>query len=110
MPCPVPKYRPAFSSDELDRARDVVRRRNAPHSMVQRAKLALLLADDPAMTCAEAGRRLDLHPNTPRTWRRRWTTEGFSLEDRARSGRPREFSPRRDRPDQGRRLRVAGAA
>ena len=110
MPCPVPKYQPTFSSEELDRVRNVVRRRNAPHSMVQRAKLALLLADDPAMTCAEAGRRLDLHPNTPRTWRRRWANEGFSLEDRPRSGRPRTSSPRRDRPDQGRRLRVAGAA
>jgi transposase len=75
--------------------------------MVQRAKLALMLAEDPAMTSAEAGRRLDLHPNTPRTWRRRWAKEGFSLEDRPRSGRPRKFSPRRDRPDQGRRLRVA---
>ena len=60
MPCPVPKYRPTFSSEELDRARDVVSRRNAPHAMVQRAKLALLLAEAPAMTCAEAGRRLDV--------------------------------------------------
>ena len=41
MPCPVPKYRPTFSSEELDRARDVVRRRNAPHAMVQRAKAAI---------------------------------------------------------------------
>jgi len=107
MPRPLPSYRPMFSPEDMERARNVASRRNAPHSTVVRAKIALLLADDPAMTCAEIGRRLDVHPNTPRTWRRRWATEGFSLEDRPRSGRPPKFSPRRGRSDQGHRLRVA---
>jgi hypothetical protein len=106
MPEVRPRYRPKFSPQELARARKVSRKRRAAHAVVQRAKLALLLAKEPAMTNPEAGRRLGLHQNSIRYWRKRWAREGFSLEDRPRSGRPRVFSPPSGRLDQGRCLRT----
>jgi len=109
MPGLLPIYRPRFSPKELAQAREVSRKRTAPHSMVLRANLALLLVQHPAVTNPEAGRRLGLHENTVRQWRKRWASDGFSLQDLPRSGRPPVFSPRRDRPDQGGRVRTARA-
>ncbi len=47
MPGLLPVYRPKFSPKELAQAREVSRKRTAPHSMVQRAKLVLLLVESP---------------------------------------------------------------
>lgn len=110
MPELLPIYRPKFSSKELEEAAKVSRKRTAPHALVERAKLVLLLAESPTMTNPEAARRLDLHENTVCKWRKRWATEGFSLEDLPRSGRPQVFSPRTSGLDQGRRVRAAREA
>ncbi len=104
MPGLLPEYHPKFSRGDLAEARKVSRKRAAPYAMVQRAKLALLLARNPAVTNPEAGRCLGLHENSVRNWRRRWATDGFSLRDLPHPGRPSVFSPRRGRADQGRRL------
>jgi transposase len=93
MPGPDPVYQPRFSADDLERVREIAQRRNAPHSAVVRASLALLLADQPEMSSPEAGRRLGLHEQSVRHWRKRWCGEGLVLEDRPRSGRPPKFSP-----------------
>jgi transposase len=45
------------------------------------------------MSSPEAGRRLGLHEQSVRHWRKRWCGEGLVLEDRPRSGRPPKFSP-----------------
>ena len=104
MPGLLPRYRPKFSPSQLAEARKVSRKLSAPHGLVERAGLALLLAENPTVTNPEAGRCLRLHENTVRKWRMRWVTDGFSLQDLSRSGRPPVFSPRTGRPDQGRRL------
>ena len=104
MPGLLPRYRPKLSPSQLAEARKVSRKRTAPHALVERADLALLLAENPTMTNPGAGRRLGLHENTVRKWRMRWATDGFSLQDLSRSGRPPVFPPRRGRADQGRRL------
>ena len=100
MPGPLPQYRPRFSRQERRQAREVVRKRKVSHGCARRARLALLLAQEPAISNPEAGRRLGVHENTIRYWRKRWTSEGFSLEDRPRSGRPPSFSPRAGRGHQ----------
>ena len=101
MPGPPPFYQPTFSVAELRQAEAIVRRRQVPHAHVQRAQLALVLAAEPALSNPEAGRRLGVHENTVRLWRKRWATEGFSLVDRPRPGRPRTFFPSPDRGHQG---------
>ena len=93
MPGQLPEYQPKFSQEDLRRAADVVRRRNAPHAQVRRARLALVLAKDPKGSSPELGQSVGLHAETVRKWRKRWATEGFSLEDKPRSGRPKTFSP-----------------
>ena len=87
MPGPLPHYRPRFSRTQLDEARRLVRKRHAPHAIAQRARLVLLLADEPAISNPEAARRLGVHENKIRYWRNRWATRDFVLEDRPRSGR-----------------------
>jgi predicted ArsR family transcriptional regulator len=104
MPGPLPVYRPRFSRSQLVEARKLVRKRQVPHALVQRARLVLLLAKEPTISNPGAGRQLGIHENTVRYWRQRWATEGCTLEDRPRSGRPSKFSPSGDRGDQGDRL------
>ena len=93
MPRLLPQYRPSFSPDQLRECGEVVRKRRAPQVEVMRARLALLLAENPAITSPEAARRLGIHDQTVRKWRKRWATTGWSLQDRPRSGRPPVFSP-----------------
>ena len=104
MPGPKPQYRPKFRPKELEEARRVVRRRKSSHGEATRARLALLLADDPALPNPEAADLLGVHPATVRYWRKRWVEEGFSLRDKPRSGRPRTFSPSADHDDQEHRV------
>jgi len=99
-----PEYLPKFSAQEVRQAAGVVRKHGAPHGQVQRARLALELAKNPQEICPQLGRRLGLHPQTVRKWRKRWATEGFSLEDKPRSGRPKSFSPSADRSGQSDRV------
>jgi transposase len=94
---PLPSYQPKFSKEELRQAESVVRRRHAPYAQVRRARLVLELARTPAGSSREIGERLGLHAETVRKWRKRWAREGFSLEDKPRSGRPKIFSPGRRR-------------
>jgi transposase len=105
----LPQYRPVFSAEQLQEAAALVRKRQVPHGQAVRARLVLLLAEDPTITNPEAGRRLGVHENTVRNWRKRWATEGWSLCDRPRAGRPRVFSLARARERQGGRLRTARA-
>jgi transposase len=69
-----------------------VRQHHASHIHVQRAKLALLLAEHPDMTTAEIARRLGTGTSFVWVWRKRWTVEAFSLDDRPRPGRPPHLS------------------
>ena len=90
---PARKYQPQFAPEAPEKARELVRTHTAPQSHVQRAKLALLLAEHPSVTSVEAGRLVGWHPQTVPKWRRRWERVGFTLEDRPRPGRPPRLSP-----------------
>jgi hypothetical protein len=104
MPGRTPEYQPTFSAWEVRKAEAILRKRSAPQNQVCRARLALALAEDATANCWELGRRLGLHRQTVRKWRKRWALEGFSLEDRPRPGRPRSFSPSRRCAGEGDRV------
>jgi hypothetical protein len=93
MPLLSPVWVPEFSAEQLQLARRVASQRTAPHSSVLRAKLTLVLAEDPLLSHREAGDKAGVSFHTVRKWRRRWAKDGWSLEDAPRSGRPRTFSP-----------------
>jgi DNA-directed RNA polymerase specialized sigma24 family protein len=77
-----------------------------PHKVVQRAKLVLYAAD--GLSNVEIAARLDSVPEVVGRWRSRFARERLAgVEDRARSGRPRRFSPAADRAGQGDRVRAA---
>jgi hypothetical protein len=84
---------PPFSEEELAEARRIAQAHHAPHAKVIRAKLALLLAKNPAIHHTEAAKELGIHAQTVLKWRRRWCRYGFSLDDTPRPGRPPTFSP-----------------
>ena len=105
MPGPHPQYHPVFTEDDLALARFVLRKSLAPQAHARRARLALLLAEHPHLPNPEAAQELGLNEFTVRRWRKRWAQEGFSLEDKPRSGRPPSFSPSAIRRYQSRRLR-----
>jgi len=88
-----PEFNPTFTEEEIQKAREICRRRNAPHVQVRRAQLAIFLHAHPGAFSSEAASALGMHEQTVRKWRKRWTQGGFSLEDEPRSGRPRRFSP-----------------
>jgi hypothetical protein len=95
MPGPAPLYRPTFPPEFLARAQQLTRARTAAAHLRQRARLALLLHDQPLLSNVEAGARAALHPNAVRRWRRRWGRGEFSFEDRPGRGRKPSFSPPR---------------
>jgi hypothetical protein len=64
MPGPAPAHHPRFPEAFLQHARDTVGRRTAPHGLVQRARLALLLAHSPHLPHPEAIRQRPRRSNT----------------------------------------------
>jgi hypothetical protein len=91
MPLPKPHYQPQFTAAQLAEARKVAAQHSAPVAQVRRARLALTLAAD---------------DETVYKWRRRWATQGWSLTDAPRSGRPRGFPPGGDEPGEGAGVRA----
>jgi hypothetical protein len=104
MPGPPPLNRPSFPAEFLDRAQHLALRRTAPSHLRQRARLVLLLHEQPLLSNVAAGARIDLHPNSVRLWRRRWAQGQFALEDRPGRGRDATFSPPRSVLGRGTRL------
>ena len=76
------------------------------YSRVVRAKIVLLAAE--GLANVEIAARLDTSPQVVHRWRKRFYQHRLKgLEDLARSGRPRVFSPLGQRRDQGVGLRAA---
>jgi hypothetical protein len=93
MPGPLPAFRPCFPDDFLREVRRLARRRAVHFQLHQRAQLVLLLHERPDLSNVEAGVRVQLHPDSVRLWRRRWTQGQFTLEDQPGRGRKPIFSP-----------------
>ncbi len=93
MPGPSPTYRPVFSPDLLEQAEQLVRQRTVQYRLRQRAALVLLLHQQPLLSNTQAAAQVQLHPNSVRLWRQRWTNGHFSLEDEAGRGCKPRFSP-----------------
>ena len=93
MPSPYPQYQPEFTPEELAKAQQVIRQHNAPHALVVRAKMVLILSEAPKIGNAALADEAGIHYNTAWKWRKRWATDGFRLTDDPRSGRPSIFSP-----------------
>lgn len=94
----------------VDERRELERRSRcytASYAAVVRAKIVLLAADGWANVDIAA--RLDTSPQVVHRWRKRFFEQRLKgLDDAARSGRPRVFSPLGERRDQSAGLRVAG--
>ncbi len=110
MSGPAPTYQPTFSEAQVAECRALVRRQSAPQAQACRAKLALLLHDDPALDNEAAGRQLGKHANWVRYWRKAWVQDGFRLTDRGGRGRKPAFPPSSGRDGQGAGLRDPRAA
>ena len=110
MPGPAPAYRPTFAAEEIAQCQRLVRQHSAPQAQVYRAKLALLLHEQPALDNVAAGKQLGKHENWVRYWRRTWVREGFRLTDKPGRGRKPALSPPRGGDGQSPGLRAAGAA
>lgn len=93
MPIPRPKHQPRFSEEQLAEARRLAAKRSAPLRLVVRARLTLALAAQPEASHEEIAEACGVDRDTVYKWRRRWATDGWSLEDAPRSGRPRTFPP-----------------
>ena len=104
MPGLVPLFCPVFPEDFLQQACVEVRRKTAPHHVVQRFQLALLLYEEPQVGHEEAGRCVGLSGRQVQRWRKRWTAGDFSVADMSGRGRKVVFSPSGPRAGQGARL------
>ena len=93
MPLPKPLHQPRFTAEQLAEARRVVASHSAPQIHVRRARLALVLAEHPELSHKEIGARCGCDDQTVYKWRKRWASQGWSLDDAPRPGRPRGFSP-----------------
>ena len=93
MPGPLPHYRPIFTEEFLAEARRLVQARTGASHLRQRARLVLLLYEQPALSNVEVAVQLDLHPNCIRRWRQRWANGRFTLEDNSARGCKPVFSP-----------------
>src|ERR1700730_757661 len=81
-----------LSSAELAQLEKRAGKYTLPYFQVQRAKMILLAAD--GLTNDQIAARLDTHREVGCFWRKRFFAERLAgLEERARPGRPRTFSP-----------------
>lgn len=88
---PPPSYQPRFTEAEIAQAQSWACSQSLPHAEVQRARLLLLLHEQPDLRSPQAARRLGQSASWVCKWRRRWVEEGFSLQDTRRRGRPRRI-------------------
>jgi transposase len=93
MSGPAPAYQPVFPPVFLEQAARLVRQRTVAFQLRQRAHLVLLLHQQPLLSNTAAAAQVQLHPNSVRLWRQRWTQGNLVLEDKAGRGRKPLFSP-----------------
>ncbi|MBV8072550.1 MAG: helix-turn-helix domain-containing protein [Acidobacteriaceae bacterium] len=104
MPGPAPSHLIDFPESFLQLVGDILRRKTAPHCLVQRARLALLLQQSPHLGHQQAGTIVGLSGRQVQRWRQRWADGDFSIVDLSGRGRKPGFSPPRSGSRQGHRL------
>ena len=93
MPGPLSAFCPAFPEEFLVTARTTLRQKTAPHQLVQRSRLVLLLHENPHLAQETAGRQVGLSGRQVLRWRQRWAAGDFSLDDIPGRGCKAAFSP-----------------
>lgn len=88
---PDPKYQPEFPREFVCEAAAICRQPTAEHRLWQRARMVVLLDENPAASSPEIADEVGLHQASVRNWKKRWSSGEFSLADRERSGRPPKF-------------------
>lgn len=100
------RHSPYVVTPDVEQRAELERRARQPSTTQRdalRARIVLLAADD--CENVEIADVLGVDADTVSKWRRRFFEEGISgLSDRARSGRPRRFSPLGPRQRQSDRL------
>ncbi len=79
-------------ADDQARLEAVVSDRNRPQKHVQRARIVLTCAEQPTWSDRRVAAEVSCSAGQVRKWRKRWC-ETKNLQEAARSGRPRVFSP-----------------
>ncbi|MCA1701687.1 MAG: helix-turn-helix domain-containing protein [Actinobacteria bacterium] len=103
------RYVMELSADERDELERRAREVTAPWRDVQRARMILYAAQ--GMADIEIAARLDCHPDSVSSRRRRFCAERLDgLHDKPRAGRPRRFPPGAGRRGRCGGVRVAGQA
>jgi hypothetical protein len=96
-------YQIVLSSKEEQALKALAAKYTLPYFKVIRARMILLAAQ--GLDNDEIASRLDTRREIVSMWRKRFFEQRLQgLEELPRSGRPRSFPPRRDRPDQSHRL------
>lgn len=93
MSGPAPAFQPRFPKRFVDEAKHVAAQRIVALRRWQRARLVLLLHDQPQLSNVQAAQQVSLSDQTVRFWRRRWASGDFSLDDKPGRGRKPGFSP-----------------
>ena len=87
------QYQPVFSDADIELANQAVRKSSCRRDHYRRAQLALLLHAEPDISSPEAGRRIGMHINAVRNWRKAWCNGPFRLTDLPGRGRKPRLSP-----------------
>jgi hypothetical protein len=97
----MPRTSPFHISLSPDERRELLHRTakyTLPYFEIQRAKMILFAAQ--GLTNDQIAARLDTRREVVSMWRKRFFEDRLpGLDERARPGRPRAFSPRTDRAD-----------
>jgi transposase len=85
-------YQVTVDERQRQELHQVVASRKSAQSLVQRARIVLLCAQQPAWSDRQVATEVGCSAGQVRKWRKRWC-ETHSLQEAVRSGRPRVFSP-----------------
>ena len=85
-----------LSPEQRETLDALVRARSTPQALVFRCRIVLVSAQPEQPTNLQVAETLDCDRHTVGQWRERYLVQGLAgLQDAPRSGRPRNFSPRR---------------
>ncbi len=81
-----------LTDEQKKQLQHLINARTTPQGKARRAKVIVLAAEHPGWQNDRIAAEARCSEKTVRSWRARWYKEQ-SLDDRPRSGRPRNFSP-----------------